>query len=83
LSFSCEPAAFGIGETKPPPTQVLLEQTVFFLQILDLLKLTAVDPTGEHQKEQMKRQKQWRHRSQYIGLSNTHSIVFGAATIVV
>jgi hypothetical protein len=43
----------GIGETKTPNAQALLEQTAFFLQLLDHLKLTAVDPTGEHQEEQI------------------------------
>jgi hypothetical protein len=30
-----------------------------------------VDPTAEHQKDEMKRQKQWRHRAHYIDLSKT------------
>jgi hypothetical protein len=61
LRFSGEPAALGVGETKAPTTQALLEHAVLFLEILDHVQLMAVDPTGEHQEDYLKRQKQWRH----------------------
>jgi hypothetical protein len=35
VRFAGETPTFGIGETKTPPTQALLEQTVLFLEILD------------------------------------------------
>jgi hypothetical protein len=54
---------FGVGETKAPPTQALLEHAVLLLEILDHVQLMAVDPTGEHQEEQLKRQKHGRHCS--------------------
>jgi hypothetical protein len=38
MSLSCEPAAFGIGETKTPPTQPLQDQTILLPQILDYLQ---------------------------------------------
>jgi hypothetical protein len=42
--FSCESPAFSIGEANAPPTQALLEHAVFFLEILDHVRLMAVDP---------------------------------------
>ena len=49
--FSRKSAALGVGETKPLPTQALLQHSVLFLEILDHIKLMAVDPSCEHHKE--------------------------------
>ena len=75
LSFSGESTAFGIGETNAPPTQALLEHAVLFQEILDHIKLMAVDPTGEHQEEHLKMRKQRGHAAEYIGRSDTCPIV--------
>ena len=40
-------AAFGIGETKAPPTRALLKHAVLFLEILNHVQLMAVYPTRE------------------------------------
>jgi hypothetical protein len=63
LCFSGESMAFGIGETKAPSTQALLEHAVLPLEILDHVQLTSVDPTGEHREEHLKRRNQWGHYS--------------------
>jgi hypothetical protein len=47
LRFSGESTAFGIGETKAPNTQALLQHAVLFPEILDHVQLMTVDPTGE------------------------------------
>jgi hypothetical protein len=45
-----------------PPTHALLQE------ILDHVQLMAVDPTGEHQEEHLRRQKQWGIADEYIQL---------------
>jgi hypothetical protein len=75
LRFSGESAAFGIGETKAPTTRGLLEHSVLLLEIVDHVQLMAVDPTGEHQEEQMKRRKQWRHYSPSVSASQTPRLI--------
>jgi hypothetical protein len=55
LCFPGESTAFGIGETKAPPTQALLQHAVLLLEILDRIQLVTVDPTCEHQKEHLNR----------------------------
>jgi hypothetical protein len=52
-----------------PPTHTLLQHAVLFLEILDHVQLMAVDPPGEHQEEQLKRQKQCRHCSRVYRFS--------------
>jgi hypothetical protein len=44
-----QPTPFGIGESNTFPAQALLQDPVFFLQVLDHVKLTAVGP---HRQEQ-------------------------------
>jgi hypothetical protein len=52
------------------PTQALLKQTVLFLEILDHVRLMAVDPSGEYHEQQLKRLKRWEHRSAVYRLTN-------------
>ena len=61
LRFSGESTAFGIGETKAPPTHALLKHAVLFLEILNHVQLMAVYPPCEHQEEHLNRPKQWGH----------------------
>ncbi len=42
LRFSGQSTAFGIGETKAPPTHALLKHAVLFLEILNHVQLIAV-----------------------------------------
>ena len=58
LRFSGESTAFGIGETKAPPTHALLKHAILFLEILNYIQLMAVYPTCEHQEEHLNRLKQ-------------------------
>ena len=53
--FSGKSATFGIGKAKATTAQSLLEHAVLFQEILDHIKLTAVDPTCEHPEQQVKR----------------------------
>jgi hypothetical protein len=53
LRFSGESTAFGIGETKTPPSHAFLKHAVLFLKILDHVQLMAVDPTCERQEEHL------------------------------
>jgi hypothetical protein len=53
-------------ETKALPTHALLQHEVLFLEILD----HVLDPTGERQKEHLKRQKQRNIAAEYIGPSD-------------
>jgi hypothetical protein len=57
LRFSGESTAFGICETNVPATQPLLEYAVLFLEILDHVQLTAVDPPSKYHEQQLKRLK--------------------------
>src|SRR5271166_3046292 len=61
LRFSGESTAFGIGETKAPPTHALLKHAVLFLEIRNHVQLMAVYPTCEDQEKHLKWQKQWGH----------------------
>jgi hypothetical protein len=55
--------AFGISETNAPATQAFLEYPVLFLELLDHVQLTAVDPRSEYHEQQLKRLKWWEHCS--------------------
>ena len=61
LRFSGESTAFGIGETKAPPTHALLEQAVLSLKVLNHVQLMAVYPTCKDQEQHLNRPKQWGH----------------------
>jgi hypothetical protein len=61
--FSGESTAVGVGKTDAPPAQAVLEHAVLFLEILNHVQLMAVDPTGEHQEQQLKRPIRLRHFS--------------------
>jgi len=51
-----ESAPLDIGEAQTPPTEALLEHSVFFPQILDHVHLMAIDPASEHHQQRAKRQ---------------------------
>jgi hypothetical protein len=70
VRFSGESTALGISETNALPTQALLEYPVLFLEILDQVQLTAVDPPGEYHRQQPKRLKWWGHCSAVYRLTN-------------
>jgi hypothetical protein len=61
VGLSGESTTFRIGETNAPCAQVLLEHSVLFSEILDHVQLMAVDPTGKHPEQQLKRQIRWGH----------------------
>jgi hypothetical protein len=54
-------ATFGVGEADALSAQPFLEQAVLFLDVVDQIQLMAVDPSGEHHQQEMKRLKQGRH----------------------
>ena len=47
-----------IGQTQTSPSELLAKNAVLFLEVIDHILLMAVDPTGEHQQEKLKR---WRN----------------------
>ena len=51
-------ATFGVGEADALSAQPLLEQAVLFVDVVDQIQLMAIDPSGEHHPQQMKRSKQ-------------------------
>src|SRR5271166_6785046 len=53
-----------------PPTQALLEHAVLFLEILDHIQVTAVDPPSEYHEQQLKRLKSWEHCGAVYRLTN-------------
>jgi hypothetical protein len=67
MRSSGESTALSIGKANAPPTQVLLEHAVLFLEILDHVQLMAVDPPSEYHEQQLKRPKRWEHCSKYTG----------------
>lgn len=56
--FPGKAATFGVGEVDALSAQPFLEQAVLFLDVVDQIQLMAVDPSGEHHQQQMKRLKQ-------------------------
>ena len=49
--FSGKATTFGVGEADALSAQPLLEQAVLFLDVLDHIQLTSVDPTGKDQQD--------------------------------
>jgi len=48
-----ESTALGIGESKSVTAESLLQQPIFFLEILDRFELPTIDPTGKQRQEEL------------------------------
>jgi hypothetical protein len=55
MRSACESAAFGIGEAKAATAETILEQPIFFLEVLNRLELPAIDAAGKQRQEELQR----------------------------
>lgn len=52
---ACESATFGIRESEASIAKAFLQQSIFFLEILDHIELPAIDPASKHRQEELQR----------------------------
>ena len=55
FGFGCEPAALIIGEPQPAFTQLFLQDTILFAQVLNPVELALIHPSGHRHKYKPKR----------------------------
>src|SRR5687767_2659910 len=65
MRSACESTAFGIRESKASTAESLLQQPIFFLEVIDRLKLPTIDPAGKERQEELQRLDGAKHRRQY------------------
>lgn len=53
LAFRGEPTTLGVCKAQVATAEPLLEDPILFLQVLDDIELTAVDPAAEQEEEQL------------------------------
>lgn len=54
LGLSCAPPRLLIGEAAPHPAELLAQSSVFFLEIVNRVRLAPIDPATEDQHQKMK-----------------------------
>jgi hypothetical protein len=53
FAFHSQAAALVVVQANPAPSELFAENAVLFLEVVDHMLLSAVDPAGEHQEEEV------------------------------
>lgn len=64
LALGGEPATLVVGEPQPLAAKLFLQHAVLLAQVVDDLRLLAVDEAGEHGEEEVQRGQWVRHRAE-------------------